>query len=297
VCEAIAPLQGLLLEIPVVDLSSDVEITQLEEEEMKPYRARGSHWDNRWCAVRVKYQLPKVIGDKDSEDRFPKIQKERAIEEVANERIEEVVNALRLMGKCDVYHSGIIHQTPKWLSIQHHSAASRVLGTGFITYSFAQGEAQSLKALWNRLEIPIVKKELDVAVRRFGDSCVRHRNEDKLIDLMIAAESLFLRGTKEGEKSFRLALRAGQFLGEGGFAKQVYDRMRLAYYCRSVLVHGGRPSADRKLKKIDLGELVAGVSDDIQAAIFKAMNLLGSPEIEGNLDDDYWERYLFSAQS
>lgn len=296
-CEAIAPLQGLLLDIPVVSLSADTEISQLEEEEMRPYHARGSRWDNRWCAIRVKYQLPKVIGDKDGEDRFPKIQKERAIEEQANERIEEVVNALRLMGKCDVYHSGIIHQTPKWLSIQHHSVANRVLGAGFITYSFAEGEAQSLKALWNKLEMPIVKKELDVAVRRFGDSCVRHRNEDKLIDLMIAAESLFLRGTKEGEKSFRLALRAGQFLGEGGSAKQVYDRMRLAYYCRSVLVHGGRPSADRKLKKIDLGDLVAAVGNDIQAAIFKAMNLLGSPEIDGNLDDDYWERYLFSAQS
>lgn len=296
-CEAIAPLQGLSLEVPVVSLSHGTEMSQLEEEEMKPYRARGSHWDNRWCAVRVKYQLPKVIGDKDGEDRFPKIQKERAIEEQANERIDEVVNALRLLGKCDVYHSGIIHQTPKWLSIQHHSVANRVLGTGFITYSFAEGEAQSLKALWNRLEMPIVKKELDVAVRRFGDSCVRHRNEDKLIDLMIAAESLFLRGTKEGEKSFRLALRAGQFLGEGGTSKQVYDRMRLAYHCRSVLVHGGRPSADRKLKKIDLGELVVAVGDDIQAAIFKAMNLLGSAEIDGNLDDDYWERYLFSAQS
>ena len=296
-CEAIAPLQGLLLEIPVVDLSSDVEISRLEEEEMKPYRAQNSHWDSRWCAVRVKYQIPKVIGSKECEDRFLKMEKERASEEMANQRIEEVVNAVRLLGKCDVYHSGIIHQTPKWLYIHDRSFANRVLGTGFITYSFAEGEAHSLKALWNKLEMPIVKKELDVAVRRFGDSCVRHRNEDKLIDLMIAAESLFLRGTKEGEKSFRLAFRAGQFLGEGGSAKQVYDRMRLAYYCRSVLVHGGRPSADRKLKKIDLGELVAGVGDDIQAAIFKAMNLLGSPEIDGNLDEDYWERYLFSAQS
>lgn len=295
-CEAIAPLQGLLLEIPVVDLSSDVEIIRLEKEEMKPYRAQNSHWDNRWCAVRVKYQVPKVIGDKECEDRPAKMEKERDIEEIANQTIEEVVNALRLLGKCDVYHSGIIHQSPKWLYIHGHSLANRILGTGCVTYSFAEGEAQSLKALWNRLEMPIVKKALDVAVRRFGDSCVRHRNEDKLIDLMIAAESLFLRGTKEGEKSFRLALRAGQFLGEGGTSKQVYDRMRLAYYCRSVLVHGGRPSADRKLKKIDFGELVAAVGDDIQAAIFKAMNLIGSPEIGGNLDEDYWERFLFSSR-
>src|SRR5258708_7740017 len=92
-CEAIAPLQGLLLEIPVVDLSSDVEISRLEEEEMKPHRAPNSHWDSRWCAVRVKYHVPKVIGDKECEDRLAKMEKERDIEELANQRIEEVVNA------------------------------------------------------------------------------------------------------------------------------------------------------------------------------------------------------------
>lgn len=106
------------------------------------------------------------------------------------------------MGKCDVYHSGIIHQTSKWLSIQHHSVANRVLGTGFVTYSFGERDAQLLKSLWDKLELPMVRKELGVVVRRFGDSCVRHRDEDKLIDLMIAAESLFLRGTKRRRKKF-----------------------------------------------------------------------------------------------
>jgi Apea-like HEPN len=292
-CEAIAPLQGLLLDIPVVSLSHETEISQLKEEEMKPYRSAGSHWDDRWCAVRVKYQLPKVIGDKDGEDRFPKIQEESAIGEEANERIEEVLNALRLLGKCDVFHSGIIHQTPKWLSIQHHSVANRVLGTGFITYPFGDRDAQLLKLLWDRLESPMVREELGVAVRRFGDSCVRHRNDDKLIDLMIDAEALFLRGTKEGEKGFRLALRAGQFLAEGAAARAVYDRMRLAYYYRSVLVHGGKPSSDRKLRKLDLMKFVGEVGGDIQEAIFKALNLVGTPEIGGSLGDDYWNRYLF----
>jgi len=297
-CEAIAPLQGLLLEVPVVSLSPDTEVSQLEEGEMKPYRSPGSYWDNRWCAVRVKYQLPKLISDQRSQNRLPKMEEERAIEDKANETVEDVVNALRLMGKRDVYHSGIIHQTSKWLSIQHHSVANRVLGAGFISYQFGEGEAQSLKALWNKLDMPVVKKELDVAVRRFGDSCVRHRDEDKLIDLMIAAESLFLRGTKEGEKSFRLALRAAQFLGEGAAAsKEVYDRMRLAYYYRSALVHGAKPSSDRKLKKVDLMKFAGEVGDDIQSAIFKALNLLGTAEIGGSLGDDYWNGYLFGRNA
>lgn len=292
-CEAIAPLQGVLLDVPAMSLSHDTEISQLEEEEMKPYRAPSSHWDKRWCAIRVKYELPKIIGNKDGEDRFPKIQKERAIEDQANDRIENVVNALRLMGKCDVYHSGIIHRTSKWLPIQDHSVANRVLGSGYITYSFGDRDAQLLKLLCEKLDLPVVRDALDVAIRRFSDSCVRHRNEDKVIDLMIAAEALFLRGANEGEKSFRLALRAGQFLAEGPAARKVFDRMRIAYHYRSVLVHGGKPSFDRKLKKLDLMKFAGEVGDDIQAAIFKALNLLGTPEIGGSLGDEYWNRYLF----
>jgi hypothetical protein len=292
-CEAIAPLQGLLLELPVVFLSDDTEISRLDEEEMRPYRARGSHWDDQWCGVRVKYQLPKLIGVEESRDRFSKMEEERAVEEKANEIIENVVSALRLLGKCDVYHSGIIHQTSKWLPIQNHSVANRVLGAGFVTYQFGERDAQLLKLLWDKLESPMVREELGVAVRRFADSCVRHRHEDKLIDLMIAAESLFLRGTKEGEKSFRLALRAAQFLGEGAASREVYKRMRRAYECRSVLVHGGNPSSDRRLKKLDLTKFACEVGDDIQAAIFKVLNLLGTAEVGASLGDEYWSRYLF----
>lgn len=295
--EAIAPLQGLSLNVPVVRLSSEVEISRLEEEEVKPYRATDASWDDRWCAVRVKYQLPKVIGDKDCDDRFRKMEEERAIEEQANSKIEDVVNALRLLGKHDVYHSGVIYQTPRYLSIHHRSKVNRMLGMGIATYGFGEQDAESLRSLWHRLELPLVRKELEVAVRRFGDSCVRHRNEDKLIDLMIAAEAVFLRGTKEGEKGFRLALRAGQFLSQDLPAKEVRDQMALAYYCRSVLVHGGKPSTDRKLKKLDLPEFIGKIGSHIHRAILKAIEVLASTGDVNLLDDKYWDRYLFDSTS
>ncbi|SRR5258706_9372337 len=70
--EAIAPLQGLLLNIPVVRLSADIEISRLEEDEMKPYRTTGSPWNSRWCAVRLRYQLPKVIGPQKVKTDIPR---------------------------------------------------------------------------------------------------------------------------------------------------------------------------------------------------------------------------------
>ena len=172
-----------------------------------------------------------------------------------------------------------------------------MLGAGFATWEFGEQDALLLNSLWRNLELPKVRKELDVAVRRFGDSCVRHRNKDKLIDLMIAAEAIFLRGTKEGEKSFRLALRAGHFLGKGSSAKDVRDQMALAYHCRSVLVHGGKPSSDKKLKKLNLQEFTDKVSGRIQTAILTAIDLLASPEAVDQLDDKYWDRYLFDSNS
>src|SRR5205085_8120094 len=108
--------------------------------------------------------------------------------------------------------------------------------------------------LWSKLQNPKVKKTLNTAVRRFSYSCVRHDNEDKIVDLMIAAETLFLQGKSEGEKRFRLALRAAYFLGtDSDSRKQIYDRMRRAYDLRSKLVHGGSDPTLRQFN-IELSE-------------------------------------------
>lgn len=293
---AIAPLQGLLMEDSVVTLSDKLEIRRLIKEEVDEYRTPRSFWNDEWCAVRAKYEVPKIIGPK-KEDRYEEIQRERAAEEEANDHIEDVVNALRLYGKITVYHSGIIHQPPKWFFIHSHSIPNRVLGENMIHYPFgSERDVQVFPPFWNNLENPKVKKELGTAVRRFSYSCVRHLNEDKIVDLMIAAESLFLRGTREGEKRFRLAFRAGQFLGaDPAKKKEVYDRMRKAYDLRSLLVHGGSAPSLRRLRGeiTDNDNLIAAVGDDVHNSILKAINLLSGPHATA-LDDTYWDKMLFT---
>ena len=157
-------------------------------------------------------------------------------------------------------------------------------------------DVQVFPQLWDKLEKPKMKKELGTAVRRFSYSCVRHQNEDKIVDLMIAAESLLLRGTREGEKRFRLALRAGRFLGaDPAEQKEVYDRMRKAYDLRSLLVHGGSaPSLHRTREGItENSNLIGAVGDDVQRAILKAIDLLSGPHATA-LDDTYWDKTLFT---
>lgn len=300
---AVAPLQGLLMENSVVTLSDKLEIRRLIKEEMEQYRTPRSSWRDEWCAVRAMYELPKLVdpGDRCKEvtidKRAKEIKKEQVIEDDAEYRIEEVVDALRLFGKYTVYHSGIIHLPPKWFFIGSHSVPNRMLGENMIAYEFgSESDVLSFPQFWHKLENPKVKKELHTAVRRFSYSCVRHQNEDKIIDLMIAAETLFLRGMREGEKSFRMSLRAGHFLGtDHSKQKEVYERMRKAYELRSKLVHGGSAPSLRSPKGeiTESDNLIGAVGDDMRIAILKAIDLLSGPQAI-TLDNAFWDKLMFN---
>lgn len=293
---AIAPLQGVIMADRVVRLSDKLEIKRLDKEEMESFRTPQSNWNEEWSGVRAKYELPKIVGSK-KEHLLSEMEKERIIKEEANARIEEVINALRLYGLFDVYHSGIFHLSPKWLSISNHVVSNRMFGSGIVNYEFgSERDVREFPMLWAKLQKPKVRKELDTALRRFSYSCVRHDNEDKIIDLMIAAETLFLHGKNEGEKGFRLALRAAYFLGKDSASrKQVYDRMRKAYGLRSKLVHGGSDPSLRQFK-VEITEkdkLIEETGSDLWNALHKAVNILSAPEGTA-LDDSYWEKLILT---
>ncbi len=88
-------------------------------------------------------------------------------------------------------------------------------------------------------------------MRRFSYACERERDDDRIVDLMIAAESLFLSdsgGEKDrGEIRFRLALRSAYFVESPAYTRrQIFNHMKAAYDLRSAIVHGdGRLSAKR----------------------------------------------------
>jgi hypothetical protein len=162
--------------------------------------------------------------------------------------------------------------------------------------SGTESDVQSFPQFWNKLENPKVKKELGTAVRRLSYSCVRHLNEDKIIDLMIAAEALFLRGTREGEKRFRLAFRAARFLStDAAKQREIYDRMRKAYDLRSALVHGGSAPAFRQLNGeiSEINYFIGAVGDDIYKAALKAIDILSTSQAIA-LNDKYWDEMIFT---
>lgn len=94
---------------------------------------------------------------------------------------------------------------------------------------------------------------LRTAVRRFGLAMDRALADDQLVDLVIAAEALFLhemgKPEEKGELTYRLALRAALTATlSGRSAKDTFDLFRSAYNFRSAVVHGGKKSLRHLLK-------------------------------------------------
>jgi hypothetical protein len=202
--EAIAPLQGLMINRSV-QLSADLEISKLTEEELSPadpYKrtaVSGDPWREKLCAVRTRYGVPKVVGD-DEDINQEEAEKDRAKQVEVNNRIDQVITALRLSGIENVYTPAIIHRTSQWTFGQDRSFPGRFQPEIFYSNQLENQWVESFALFWKTLQCQGVKdrKFLDIAIRRFGYAHERHRIEDKIVDLLIAAEALFLSDFNKG---------------------------------------------------------------------------------------------------
>lgn len=127
------------------------------------------------------------------------------------------------------------------------------------------------------------------ALGRFNSALERTDTQDRLVDLMIAAEALLLSG-KNDELSLRLAVRAASFAeGDGAARRSVYETMRTAYGLRSKVVHGGLVGEGA------LREVIRDVEDVIRAALRKALS--DSVDRSRLTKDDYWDEIMLSLWS
>ncbi|MGH8588753.1 MAG: penicillin acylase family protein [Gammaproteobacteria bacterium] len=105
----------------------------------------------------------------------------------------------------------------------------------------SEADVPQFLEVWRLLEAG--SDEMDFTLRRFNLSFERRLGDDRLVDLVIAAESLFLGDLADrGEVRFRFALRAAKFIEHTSYnERDVYRVMRRAYDARSAVVHGGSP--------------------------------------------------------
>lgn len=245
-CEAIAPLQGLFINAPVIKFSDDLEISQLTPEEerqvhvIEVVRRYGPRWTDRHYAVRAKYRLPKVVVQDQSEISDQEKAEAEAKQAEVNERIEEVIHTLRVFRQGTLHYGGVVHRADNWPFGGAINISGKSLESTYGIYPLdSDGDIDELKGFWNEVQSAKAKghKFLTVAMRRFSYGCERHRIEDKVIDLMISAEA-FSQASASGKKGEHIADYVSSFATAGERSK-VRDHVRESYRLRNVIMHEG----------------------------------------------------------
>jgi hypothetical protein len=163
-------------------------------------------------------------------------------------------------------------------------------------YELSAGEVPQFLELWHLLEEG--NAPFDFSIRRFNLAFDRGLLTDRIVDLVIAAESLFLSDLDEdyrGELRFRFALRAAKFIEHQSYSEHdVFRVMRRAYDARSAIVHGGSPK-DTRLPDDQFAKLptfIDAIEELVRLGLRKglAMKEAGKKMRQA----EYWDPLLFS---
>jgi hypothetical protein len=308
--EVIAPLPGLAI-TRSLRLSDDLEITTVPVHDLDPTarkvgRRSGPPFHDNVCIVRTKCRLPKVVGDDDQPNRQAR-EADLATERAAHDRIDLVVNALRLAGIENAYSSAIIHRPSKWAFDQDRFFRGRFQPDLFYVSNLEGQWLDGFELFWQNFQSAAAKKRsfLDVAIRRFGYAHERQRAEDRIIDFMISAEALYFSDYNKdnyfGEIRYRLSMRAALFLASDPESQRtVFRWMRDAYDLRSKLAHGGDLSSTTLPKRsdgtvMDIEEFVGTIQTYIRLALVRAIHLVNDPSAPKHLVD--WDELVFGNKS
>lgn len=213
--------------------------------------------------------------------------------------IDDVLSAMRLFKHTETRAAGNASWSESpWLA---GSTSFQVLGQWPYGGQFvlSEGEVPQFLELWRLLEERVV--DFGFSIRRFNLAFERGLAFDRVVDLVIAAESLFLSdiGVQDrGELRFRFAIRAAKFIEHPTYSERdVYRVMRQAYDARSAIVHGGSPN-DTHLP----GDQAANEStfiDTIEELVRLGLRKAISMGSEGRKlrQPEYWENLLFSGSN
>jgi len=170
---------------------------------------------------------------------------------LGDDDFDTVVTALRLLKDGAVWYNLKLERlehppfgahVPVGLSAGGWSSKPKVYGP---EYELLEADVEPLKELVASLSKTGRRKKLQVAMGRFNGAYERARPEDKLVDLWVALEALFLKRDEQMELSYRAALRIARFVGEDAPERvEVFEGMKKSYRARSRVVHADPPPPD-----------------------------------------------------
>lgn len=196
-------------------------------------------------------------------------------------------------------HVGYMHIGPL-VSCHHHSTTWSIGGTTIWTsvseknfviedpkYYLGISNLKLIKSLLSKVQDLRKNHTLDslqTTLTRFHSSYTGPI-ENRIIDQMIAFESLFLGGS--GESTYKLAMRVAFLLGKGNERKSIFEDVENAYKARSKIVHGNEPPNRRAL-----GPIVLKMGTYLRQSIKKFIVLLSDGKTLKNIKNDLLDEYI-----
>lgn len=273
----LAPLPGARFEAVPIQLDSGVEIVELSEDEiarclnagfLNEHTMGGFVHLEQVFGVQLKEEWPILVGPA-AADHLPDVQ---VAWDARATQIERAVHSLRLSKAGTVYSPGTVAFSPSLFSGRATTFGLSPVPRGSARgkYALDADEVEGLVSTWRCLasEAVMSKPFLTTAVRRFAMAGERVHIEDRLLDLMIAAEALFAPATKT-EVAHKVALHAAAFLARPGCdATAVFTTMKQGYAARSEIAHG----ATSKIPPESLRDLCETLSGYLREALRKMVD-------------------------
>lgn len=297
----IAPLSGVASDETPITLEPGVEITTLSDPEviaclstglLTSFGGTGATFVTNRIGIRLTEQWPAIVGDDEHDEDATHAYARRA------DLVEAVVHVLRLLKDGEV-------SVPGTVAFSSSSAEGRAYFFGyspaprhteFERYRLEPTEVDELVALWRDVRSAAVrgKRFLVTAIRRLAFAGERARPEDRILDLMIAAEALFTPRTQT-EVSHKVALHAATFLErQDATVADVFKTMKQGYAARSAIAHGGEPETGRLAIGVDgtLEHLVALLSDYMRDALKRMISR--AVQGTGLSDQGAWNTFVLN---
>lgn len=227
--------------------------------------------------------------------------RDRPVELSASAKIEDVLTSLRLINDALVYvgslyctegspfagihggHISLLPRQPFGLPLLGYLVLS--------TYKLDKDRVDNLRQVYRVLSAlsRSDRDSLHIPLSRLNVSYMHSDMRDKLIDLCIAMESLYLRETQE--LAYKLALRAAYFLEhEAERRSHAFQRIKQIYAERGKIVHGTAKKRTA-LDELTLQQLVDDAEEYLRRSIIK---LLSNPDDIRQISKKPKERELHS---
>jgi hypothetical protein len=246
-------------------------------------------------AIRLSYAVPVVVRGGAPEQVEATLEAQAEAARV----VEEVLLALRLFKQGRVGLRAIVYVIAQPLGQLWPSSGSRLGNLRRFRgdpYALPADEGVELTKFYRDFAAARSNRLIETASRRFGYAADRNRPDDEIVDLFIAAESLFLGegGPPAGELTFRLSTRAALFADGGADERRrVLTFVRKAYRTRSGIVHSGKLDESKLRTLQGDAATVAEFADDLEGvlrlALRKAVRLVAS----GMVFPPEWDDLLF----